>query len=381
MKSILIHAWTLHKKNNKYYIPYTHWVYLNEIVKYYDNVCLLSQINIVGEDKEMKYIYIDFDNVKVYDLPYGNSYINSIRYFFHYVRAYKTLSSSFDVVYARYPVPFGWLQKFYFNRKDRIIHYVGDPIDTAINNPNFSKLKKKLLIIFFKPENWFYNWACIGAKIFTNGNHLKERLQKKGILATALISSTLRNEDFFIEEYKTIDPENAKFIYLGNLRTAKGVETIIKAFKIYNIKFPNSMLKLIGSGEFEAQLRKLVNDEQIKNVHFLGRMDDRHIINKHLRESDVFLFASLSEGSPRVVLEAMANGLVVISTPVGSLPHMFEDGKSIIYARFNDPQFFAEKMYMVLQNNDFYNKVKNSSHYQIKEQTIENFIKKIFYEK
>src|SRR5690606_1462405 len=113
-KSILIHAWTLHKKNNKYYIPFTHWVYLNEIVKYYDKVCLLSPVNpnLVNE-KAFEKVDV-FNNVEVYELPYSEGYIDAVKYFFKYKQAYKELSKQYDVVYARYPIPFGWLQKDYF---------------------------------------------------------------------------------------------------------------------------------------------------------------------------------------------------------------------------------------------------------------------------
>lgn len=44
MKNLLIQAWTIHKSNDKYYLPYTHWVYLNEIVNYYDEVTLLCPV-------------------------------------------------------------------------------------------------------------------------------------------------------------------------------------------------------------------------------------------------------------------------------------------------------------------------------------------------
>ena len=136
MKSILIHAWTLHKKNNEYYIPYTHWVYLNEIVKYYDKVCLLSPVNQnLKNEKSYEAINV-FNNIEVYELPYSKGYIDAIKHFFKYTEAYKVLSPKFDVVYARYPLPFGWLQKYYFKSKKKIIHFVGDPVDTIINNPN-----------------------------------------------------------------------------------------------------------------------------------------------------------------------------------------------------------------------------------------------------
>jgi len=376
---IVIHAWAVQKKEGRYYLPYTHWVYLNEIVKYYDEIVLLSTCKFLKQDETTNYLDINFSNVSVYELPYSNGYLGAIKHFFSYRKAYKEIKDV-TTYYARYPVPFGWLQKIYGKNKKRIIHYVGDPVDAAKNNPNFSALKRKVLITAFKPENALYNWACKGARVFTNGYHIAERLSKNNIKAIPIVSSTLTERDFFFKE-KRINKYNTKFIYLGNLRTAKGVETILRAFKLYNEKYENSSFKIIGSGEFEYKLQQIVKNENIKNVDFLGRIDDRDLINYHLRDSDIFLFGSLSEGSPRVVLEAIANGLIVISTPVGSLPNIFENEKNILFADFNNPYDFYEKINLITQDEALSNIIRKESYNLIQNFTIQNFLKKIFDEK
>lgn len=379
-KKLLLHAFNIEKKGSDYYLPYSHWIYVMEMVKSFDKVIILAGCKIISSNKESVNILIkDLSKIEVYELPISSSgtYISSIRYFFHYARAYRNIKGV-TTYYSRYPTPFGWLQKkFAPSTAKRIIHYVGDPIDAAKNNPNFSKVKKALLTKGFLIEDKLYQWACRGAKVFTNGTHLAEKLKAKSISANALISSTLSENDFYYKD-KNIAPETAEFIYLGYLRTAKGVETIIRAFKLYNKKFPESKLKIIGSGEFEQQLKSIVLDEKVNNISFLGRIENRELINKHLRMSDVFLFASLSEGSPRVVLEAISNGLAVISTPVGSLPDVFENNKSIVFADFNNPKDFFEKMFLLTSHNELYNSIRCSSYNKIKEFTVEKFIRTIF---
>lgn len=379
-KRILLHAWSLQKKEDTYYIPFTHWVYLNEIVNYYDEIILLSPIKKITKSQEIKGRSIScFDNVKIYSLPYtAGGYISSLKYFFNYQKAYKNIKGV-TTYYARYPVPFGWLQKIYGKKNRRIIHYVGDPIDVAENNPNFSRLKKTILVNGFKVENSFYNWACKGAEVYTNGHHIAEKLIKKKIKATPLISSTLTESDFYIEE-KNIDINNINFIYLGYLRKAKGVETILRAFSIIQKQLPNIKLTIIGTGEFELNLKLICKEENIRDVFFLGHIDDRIKINSLLRQHDIFLFGSLSEGSPRVILEAIANGLLVISTPVGSLPKTFENGKEILYAEFNNEKDFSKKFFSLAENISNYNLIRNNAFKKAKNYTIENFIKKIFYE-
>lgn len=378
-KSILVHAWTLYKKDGQYYIPFTHWVYLNEIVKYYKKVCLLAPTDLGLKDETIYEPISCFPNVEVYELPYTEGYIAAVKYFFKYKKAYKKLSSEYDVVYARYPIPFGWLQKYYFKGKRRIIHFVGDPMDTIINNPALSNIKKGVYRLFFKPEHAMFMSACKGATVYTNGHHLADRLEKHGIKANPLISSTLNDNDFYFES-KDLNKVAPRIIYVGYLRKAKGVETVVKAFGLLQGNMPEARLTIVGHGESEVLLRSLVANENIQNVTFEGHVDNRDKLNELLRENDIFCFASLSEGSPRVILEAMANGLAVLSTPVGSLPTTFEDNKDILFANFNDEKDFSKKLLKLSSDSQVYNSIRLNSFNKVSNYKIENFLKSIFYE-
>lgn len=380
MKTLLIQAWTVHKYNGEYFLPYTHWVYLNEIVKYYERVCLISPTKVHQDSTAKGLVRIDdFKNVEIYELPYSEGYIAALKHFPSYINAYRKLKF-FDASYVRYPIPFGWLQKFFFRKKSRIIHFVGDPIDTFRNNPNLGKVKGWLYTTFFLPEHWMYMWACRGAKVYTNGFHLAERLKKYGIEATPMISSILKENDFYYNDLKEIRQSCPKILYLGNLRTAKGVETVIKAFSLLKADYPESELTIIGSGEIENSLKDLVNILSLENVHFLGRIGDRNTINTLLRDHDVFCFASLSEGSPRVVLEAMANGLNVVSTPVGSVPDVFDENEDIIFAGFNNEDEFYVKIKQLIDNPERARTLRFNAFNKVKNNTIENFIKRIFHD-
>lgn len=381
MHSIVIHAWSIYKCNNRYYLPYTHWIYLKEIANCYTNICLLSPTRLNKKSVDEGFLPIEsIANIKVHELPDSSSYVASIKYFKSYYSAYKTLKAC-DTVYVRYPVPFGWLSKLFLERSKRIIHFVGDPIDAAKNNPNFSSVKKKLLTTFFMPEHLAYMWACKGASVFTNGHHIKEKLKKYGVNAKALISSTLNEDDFYFKEDRNIENGEVKLLYVGYLRRAKGVETVIKAFVNIKAKYPHATLTIVGTGEFEAQLQLIVQHfELTKSVFFRGHVDNRKELNSIFRSHHIFCFASLSEGSPRVVLEAMANGLNVVSTPVGALPTIFENGENILFSDFNDHEMLAERVEALLLDNNKMNYLRAKAYHLVKDFTIKSFIGKIFNE-
>lgn len=124
-------------------------------------------------------------------------------------------------------------------------------------------------------------------------------------------------------------------------------------------------------------LKNIVEEQSINNVTFKGHIDKREELLSILRSHDVFAFGSFSEGSPRVVLEAMANGLTVVSTPVGSLPRVFENDKDIVFADFNSPTKFYDKFKMLSSGNHL-KVISGNAFAKVKNYTIVEFLKNIF---
>lgn len=376
-QSLLIHSWSLHKVDHDYYLPYTHWVYLEEIEKLYSEIALISPIYI-NQVVPTNFKRINLDTIKIIKLPYSETYVESIKFFFSYLIAYKN-ARDYDIYYVRYPMPFGWLQKLFHKNKKRIIHFVGDPIDATLNNPTISILKKYFKILFFSPEYFMYKWACKGALVYTNGHHINQKLRKSGIVSIPVISTTLSINDFYYPVDKVINIRKITLLYVGYLRESKGVETVIKAFELLQKDLPSSCLRIIGSGNIEGSLKKYVSEHKINNITFEGHIDDRNTLNSFYRTSDFFCFASLSEGSPRVILEAMANGLNVISTPVGSLPYCFKDGQEISFFEFSDYYALYRNIMKLINNPEKTEVIRKNAYENVKQFTIQNFITKIFY--
>lgn len=229
-KKILLHAWPIYKYDNEFFLPFTNWTYLKEIVKYYDKVVLLSPVSPLFKGNLEGFGSLNiFDNVVVEELPEAKSYISNVKYFFKYRKKYKELFEvyNFDVVYSRYPAPFGWLQKNYGQKNTfKIIHYVGDPLDTIEKNPNLSNWKKNLYSLFFKPEDLMFDKACKKAnRVYTNGHHLSDKLKGKGIDAIPVISSTLNDTDYYYDDSKIYQVDRLRFLYVGYLNKAKGIES------------------------------------------------------------------------------------------------------------------------------------------------------------
>lgn len=95
--------------------------------------------------------------------------------------------------------------------------------------------------------------------------------------------------------------------HIGRFNKQKNHSLLIDIFNAVHKKYPNSLLVMVGEGDLRPTIERKVNDlGLISAVKFLGVRDD---IPKLMQSMDVFLFPSLFEGLPVVMVEAQAAGL------------------------------------------------------------------------
>lgn len=117
-------------------------------------------------------------------------------------------------------------------------------------------------------------------------------------------------------------PREKVVVSVGGLRWQKGYDLLIYSFyksKIYEIGYN---LHIIGSGELAADLKLLTEKlGLVDKIKFLGSLSQPEI-SFHLNKSAFYVLSSISEGSPKAVLEALACGLPVLATNVGDIPNL-----------------------------------------------------------
>jgi glycosyltransferase involved in cell wall biosynthesis len=105
---------------------------------------------------------------------------------------------------------------------------------------------------------------------------------------------------------------------------------------------PKSQLILVGDGESMPKVKAAAQaTEHAECIHILGRRNDA---SRVLAAMDVFALPSLSEGLPLVILEAMATGLAVVSTAVGGIPKVIEDGVNGLLVPANNEGALRERL-------------------------------------
>ena len=153
-------------------------------------------------------------------------------------------------------------------------------------------------------------------------------------LDLSVFSSASRRDELRSEFGVTADQH--LIVYMGRLRTVKGVEFGIRAFATALEQLPNIRMVLAGEGDQRNFLGSLVSELGIsEQVEFLGVRND---VPELLGAADSVLMPSLTEGFPRTAIEAMAAGKPVIATNVGGTPEAVIDGETgiLVPARDSD---------------------------------------------
>jgi len=127
---------------------------------------------------------------------------------------------------------------------------------------------------------------------------------------------------------------------VGNLRKLKGHEILIRAVAMLN----DVSLVIIGAGEEEKNLRRLIEETGMQNrVFLLGAISNKELPD-YYSAADVFALASRSEGCPNVVLEAIACGTPVVATAVGGIPDLVPVSCRHLLVTERSPEAFAQSI-------------------------------------
>ena len=137
-------------------------------------------------------------------------------------------------------------------------------------------------------------------------------------------------------------------VFVGRLDRQKDPLLLVDAFQAACVNEPDLHLVVIGDGALREPAEQRARAGGIsERVSFLGVQPPSKIAGL-LQASDLFLLTSAYEGMPIAVLEALAAGLPVVSTDVGEIRLVLEDGVNGAISRARAPEAIAEAIVSAL---------------------------------
>lgn len=176
-------------------------------------------------------------------------------------------------------------------------------------------LKAKLEQYLLRPPVMF----CIKKAdyVFSYGGKITDIILSLGIDREKIIEVPTGIEPGWLTE--TVQPagKTLKFLFVGRFERRKGVEELTDVLK-----------EIIGKYDFEFHFAGPipVNKRIISpRVIYHGQVSEAHKMKELMRNCDILVCPSHSEGMPNVIMEAMASGLSVIASDVGAVRLMVNE--------------------------------------------------------
>lgn len=135
-----------------------------------------------------------------------------------------------------------------------------------------------------------------------------------------------------------------------NLESIYDIPTALHAFARLHRRFPHARLTVAGTGSKRGELGRLARDLGLgRSVHFAGLLDRTEIAALY-SSADVMLNTSVVDNMPNALLEALACGVPIVTTPAGGIPWMVTHGETALLVAEGDPQAAAHALQQVLDD-------------------------------
>lgn len=205
------------------------------------------------------------------------------------------------------------LSRCVFARPDIYFFPRCGPLDRAFFDiKKYLRLRTKLITYIVMEMNASTHGGLIGRSIVeadcicANSYHVADSVLQEFGRQAEVVHDGVDGRSFFPLE--RVPSDKLVVLYAGSFQARKRVELIVEqAARLRDVEF-----RLAGKGETESVCRGLCEKYNCRNVTFLGHLSSTEL-GAEMRAADVFLFPSILEGNPQVLLQAAACGLPCIA--------------------------------------------------------------------
>lgn len=296
----------------------------------FNNIRLVTRIKTITEKETSGKIRVDGKNIEIFKLPF---YHGPWEYAMKYGKIDKLLDESVegcDSAILRIPDQKAF-QLFDKIRKKKI------PCGVEVVAHSWDLYAPGNIKTILRPFLRYY-WDLKQKQLCKNANGVayvtEKYIQKRypsqvnkdaRCYETSYTSANISKEFFkgprLAEEF---DIRCIRLIHISTISNfAKGHKEILLALRKLKDQGLNFNMKFVGGGTLIEHFMKMRDEFGLHNeVQFTGNISSQFEIIEALNQSDIFVFPSLTEGLPRVIIEAMASGLPCIATDVGGISEL-----------------------------------------------------------
>jgi glycosyltransferase involved in cell wall biosynthesis len=312
---------------------------------------------------------------EIYPLPFPFSYAGGIKNIFKIKDMLDRINREHDFLVIQLPfIGFPVLHRI---TKPSVFHVCANVL-TAANNPFKYKGLSRLLSQLY--ANFIHNtnknlFQKKNSLVIVNGNELGELYRAYHPQVT--ISSSIYGKEMIEETEIRRREENEVFgiLFIGRPSKEKGFHTLIEAF--INLVKEGSPVVLRLLGVKREELLKIVGEnietKYLERIEFLGFISWGERFRSIVSSSHCLVVSSVSEGTPRVLIEARALGCPVIATRIGGITTSVTDQVDGLLINPGKPEEISQAV-VSLFNEKFRMQLAKNGLQTVKKYSLEAFV-------
>ncbi len=311
---------------------------------------------------------------QVVALPPLGSVLRSQPYYFQTRRILKNFSRDVDVLFIR--TPFQLPAALRNLGTPKLVHVVGDPFEVVAASNDYRGIVRRVALLAANRAN-----ASLARTIAepmtraaTNGQELWDRLGCRD--GRVVVSSCISESEIQPRQnFQLGDPPRVLFV--GYLRPEKGVGYLLEAFDKLRRKRPLKLTLVGGSDRktgVEAEWTERIRQSEFANdITMTGSLPFGPQLFDLYRSHDMYVLPSLSEGTPRTLIEARAFGCPVVATRVGGIPTSVEHEVNGLLVPPRDAEQLASAMERILTDDPLRERLSKTGFEYAQQHTVEKF--------
>lgn len=314
----------------------------------FDHLTVVARIQNVADTIGEEYL-VSHDKVSFISIPY---YVGPKQFVKQYFKINKVLDAQVkkgEAYICRLPSILGaiLINKLKKKKIPYVVELVGDPWEVFApgslkNSLSFIHRYRSFLSLKKNTK------SAVGIIYVTEKTLQKRYPGNKNALKTHASNVVLKQDIIAVEAKKFPNKlDIIKIVSIGSLEQLyKSPDIVLKALRILKEKGVNFELSWLGDGVHKKDMQDLAEKLNISDqVKFRGNVVSNEVL-KELQKADLYIHVSRTEGLPRALVEALAQGIPCIGTKVGGIPELLENkcliAKNDINALVNKIHYFYE---------------------------------------
>lgn len=350
--------------DGKLFIDGFQGVFIEDLARRFDEVVIIMHCLDINEKDETLNWVLDQPNIRLLNLGKKEQAWKRELKWRQILGRHRSEFKKMNKIIVRSPSPLAPYFARYVELESKIYFMVVSDYREGAKEIKIFTLRSLAIKIYILRNNRLFMDALSHGVIVANSQKIKSKLERNHSNVFFIPTTTLREEDFYIRNLKADD--RWEILFTGRLVEQKGLLELIEAFSLLIQKQVKCRLNIVGweeikGGIFTKRLKMLAETLGVKDdIVFHGFKKVGFELNALYRSCNLYVLPTYHEGFPRTIWEAMANGLPVVTTNVGSIPKILDNGKHALVVEPRDSMAIYKSILTIIENDKIrHNLVKN----------------------